>query len=215
MNHHPPLTAETREQISLCEYELLIKLSRSLMIFSVLSCPHSTVFEITLAPDLPKQPIKLFNLLKSYAVGLFNCEDSRYPQTELADGRRGALATRIEELALENILRFEKGVRYSLRFHASLEQMMASVREELADHITKSGKPVGPPAESDRRALVDSYIESTRLRTGERITRTSIWTAAGYKSRSEFERWQRRDPQSSKAADRTFTRILAATRPLT
>ena len=93
--------------------------------------------------------------------------------------------------------------------------MMASVREGLAENIIKIGKPIDPPPLPDRRALVDSFIEDEFQRTGQRITRTSIWKSAGYHSGTEFERWQRRAPQASKAADRNFTRILAGTKPLT
>lgn len=64
------------------------------------------------------------------------------------------------------------------------------------------------PINSDRRAAVDTYIQKELQRTGTRITRTAIWKSAGYKSRTEFERWERGDSRATKAADRNFTRIL-------
>jgi hypothetical protein len=67
------------------------------------------------------------------------------------------------------------------------------------------------PIKSDRRAAVDSYIETVLRRTGKRITRSAIWKSAGYRSRTEFERWQRNDSRTTQAADRIFTRILAGT----
>jgi hypothetical protein len=63
---------------------------------------------------------------------------------------------------------------------------------------------------SDRRAAVDAYIVEVFDKTGRRITRTDIWKTARYKSRTEFERWQRKDPNNpNKSAHERFTRILA------
>jgi hypothetical protein len=63
---------------------------------------------------------------------------------------------------------------------------------------------------TDRRAAVDAYIEEVFKRTGKRITRTDIWKSARYKSRTEFERWERNDlDHPNKTAHERFTRILA------
>jgi len=62
-----------------------------------------------------------------------------------------------------------------------------------------------------RKADVAAYISEVRQKTGKRISRKDIWTKAGYKSRTEFERWERADPhpaRRNKSADETFTRIL-------
>jgi hypothetical protein len=66
--------------------------------------------------------------------------------------------------------------------------------------------PQGPP--TDRRALVDSFINRVAAQTGRRITRMDIWRAAGYTNRCEFERWQRRDPRTCQSAAINFSRIL-------
>jgi hypothetical protein len=61
----------------------------------------------------------------------------------------------------------------------------------------------------DRRAAVDAYIDEVLRLTGKRITRTDIWKFARYKSRTEFERWERNDAKRpNKAAHERFTRIL-------
>jgi hypothetical protein len=60
-----------------------------------------------------------------------------------------------------------------------------------------------------RRAAVNAYIEEVFNRTGNRITKTDIWKLARYKSRTEFERWERDDlKHPNKAANQRFTRIL-------
>ncbi len=63
---------------------------------------------------------------------------------------------------------------------------------------------------ADRRAAVDAYIEDVFNQTKKRITRTDIWKSARYKSRTEFERWERNDLEHpNKTANQRFTRILA------
>ncbi len=62
---------------------------------------------------------------------------------------------------------------------------------------------------SNRRKLVEAYVQEVFTKTGKRITRKEIWTKAGYNSRTEFERWERQDPNHpNKAADKNFSRIL-------
>jgi hypothetical protein len=66
----------------------------------------------------------------------------------------------------------------------------------------------------DRRTLIRAYIEEVRRKTGKRITKKDIWSKAGYRTRTEFERWERRDPRHpNKAADESFTRILDVEKP--
>jgi hypothetical protein len=61
----------------------------------------------------------------------------------------------------------------------------------------------------NRRAMVDAYIEEVRSKKKKRITRKDIWSEAGYQTRTEFERWERRDPKhANRSADEYFTRIL-------
>lgn len=62
---------------------------------------------------------------------------------------------------------------------------------------------------TSRREAVDAYIAKVLQETGKRITRKDIWTKAGYKSRTEFERWERSDPKRRNAsAGERFARIL-------
>jgi len=187
------------------------------MIFAAASLPAPPALCIASMADLPRQPLRLFRLVKKHAVKLFNCEDSRYPQAGQTSSRRNTLAARVEGLIREDILRFEE--ERSLRFHATVDEMMSPVRQGLADHIDNIPKLSEPPTdlklpiEPDRRALVDSYIQAEFLRTGKPVTRAQIWQKAGYTSPTDFERWQRKDPLTSKSADRNFARLFAATVP--
>lgn len=67
---------------------------------------------------------------------------------------------------------------------------------------------------TNRRAMVDAYIEEVLREKRKRITRKEIWTMAGYKSRTEFERWERQDSKHpNKSAEERFTRILRDEKP--
>ena len=66
----------------------------------------------------------------------------------------------------------------------------------------------------DRHAMVKAYIHEVFSKTGKRITRAGIWRAAGYKARTEFERWERSDPKNvNKVANDRFTRLLLIEKP--
>lgn len=92
-----------------------------------------------------------------------------------------------------------------------------------SDTTRKSERPalIGPsgttatPVESvlgtrsQRRAAVDAYIAEVFQATGERLTRTEIWKLARYTTRTEFERWERCDPKTTKTATERFQKILS------
>jgi hypothetical protein len=67
--------------------------------------------------------------------------------------------------------------------------------------------PAGKPA-NERRDQVDQFIAAVLQTTGEKITRTDIWRAAGYRDATDFERFQRNDKRASKTAIASFSRIL-------
>ena len=91
-------------------------------------------------------------------------------------------------------------------------------REQSADTARSSGEELSAPqtgvranrdaVSSERRGLVDSYIEEVLKSTKKRITRTDIWKAAGYRTRTEFERWERNDKRATKTANQNIRRIL-------
>ncbi len=187
VNDHPPLTAETREQISICEYQVRKALSNSLVIFAAVSLPCSPALKIAPGPDPPRQPIRLFRLLKGYAVNLFNCENGRYPQTEEVSSWRDGLARRIEQLVMEDIRGFEKAF-LSLRFHASLDEMMASVREGLTDHINKLRQVREFDAGADRTSG-DNSKNKNKNKTDARFPDRAAWLNERLRERS----WNKHD----------------------
>lgn len=65
-----------------------------------------------------------------------------------------------------------------------------------------------PQCAAERRKAVRAYIDEVFERTGKRLTRADIWNAARYKTRTDFERWQRNDPKATRSANERFTRLL-------
>jgi hypothetical protein len=55
---------------------------------------------------------------------------------------------------------------------------------------------------------ISKFIQAVQEATGERITKTAIWQMAGYKSRTDFEHFQREDPKATVSARKQFNRIL-------
>jgi hypothetical protein len=78
---------------------------------------------------------------------------------------------------------------------------------------THATRPTSPSNDititTNRRAAVDAYIDEVHRKQGRRITRTDSWKEARYKSRTEFERWERNDSKNpNRTAHERFTRIL-------
>jgi len=58
-----------------------------------------------------------------------------------------------------------------------------------------------------RRAAVEALISKVAAE-GRKITRKDIWTVAGYKDATEFERFQRGDARTTRSAALAFNRVL-------
>ncbi|HLN02701.1 MAG TPA: hypothetical protein VK335_25655 [Bryobacteraceae bacterium] len=72
---------------------------------------------------------------------------------------------------------------------------------------------VGNHESKQRRALVNSYIDEVFRETKKHITRKDIWQSARYKTRTEFERWERADRRATKTSNERFTRLLTVEKP--
>lgn len=68
------------------------------------------------------------------------------------------------------------------------------------------GQTISVPATP--REMVNEYIDEVYQKTGKRLLKKNIWQMARYKTRSEFERWEREDPRATRTARERFTRIL-------
>jgi hypothetical protein len=100
------------------------------------------------------------------------------------------------------------------------DAMLHAVKEYRRDYrplfwfeAKKEDDAVSSLSSADRRALVDGYIEEVLRLTGRRVTRTQIWKTAGYSAPTEFQRWQRNDPGTTKAAHEKFVRYLQIEKP--
>jgi hypothetical protein len=62
---------------------------------------------------------------------------------------------------------------------------------------------------SGNKAIVNDFICTCFRETGVKVTRTMIWRAAGYRNRTEFERWQASHPKATPTANQNFRRLLS------
>ena len=91
------------------------------------------------------------------------------------------------------------------------ENRLGEQREGLGqtESLAERSAPQGTdPKAEERHAAVDAYIQEVLQKTNKRITRKDFWMRAGYKSPTDFERWQRNDPRTTKAAEVNFDRVL-------
>ena len=88
------------------------------------------------------------------------------------------------------------------------------VGESVATNQATQLDPDVSDSPSHRRDLVERYIDEVLEKTGHRITRTEIWKRARYKSRTEFERWERNDMKNpNRTAHERFMRLLVQEKP--
>ena len=79
-------------------------------------------------------------------------------------------------------------------------------REATTEFVVESRLPALTAKE--RRAAVTAYIEEVFKKTGERITKSQIWRAAGYRSRASLEQWERGDSRSHGIVDERFRSLI-------
>jgi hypothetical protein len=126
----------------------------------------------------------------------------RIPSARLLKESRFRLTARLEHWKAEA---FRFGIEGEMR--AQTERATdATVRMEAE---TQPASVVNGANDNgiNRRAAVDGYI-SKLAEAGHKITRKSIWTVAGYTQRTEFERFQRGDPRTTRSAESNFNRVL-------
>ncbi len=141
----PCLSPEIREQISVDQYGVDKKFWKFLKIHFITSGSGLSDLSSLNAfpePDPPKRPIKLLEILKQYAIALFQCEDGHYPKGAAdLDSWRRDLANRTEKMIEKKVMRLEKDGHLSLRFHAPMDRMIEAVRDALKAHIDTLPRP--------------------------------------------------------------------------
>jgi hypothetical protein len=73
---------------------------------------------------------------------------------------------------------------------------------------TPDSDPSSIRVNTDTARRVSEFIEAVAAATGTRIKKRIIWVMAGYHSRTDFERFQREDTETTDTARKNFNRIL-------
>jgi hypothetical protein len=74
-------------------------------------------------------------------------------------------------------------------------------------HAAKKRDSGSKPADPDRRAIVDAFLDRVLTESGRGITRTDLWKVAGYKDATQFERFQR-NHNASYGSLQKFNRLM-------
>jgi hypothetical protein len=64
------------------------------------------------------------------------------------------------------------------------------------------------PVPATPKEKVETFITKMQPLSGKKITRKDIWIVAGYSDATEFERFQRDDPRTTRGAKTKFGRVL-------
>jgi hypothetical protein len=139
---NPPITPEIRELVEIAQHKIHQRFWKELVQLSVNPLvPFANMLHPAAEPLPPRQRITLLNILKRYAMELFDCEYACCAPTDGLSAWRSALAIGIEQSVMNNVSEIERGLR-SLKYHASHDQMRLSVRDELRNHINELSKSV-------------------------------------------------------------------------
>lgn len=100
-----------------------------------------------------------------------------------------------------------------LRLIARVEHWRAEMPVQIAkwEAYWRKRRRLEPPplnTAAERKRAVAEYIAEVSAKTQRRVTRKDLWLAVRYRTATEFERWQRGDPRTTKAAKERFDRLL-------
>lgn len=97
----------------------------------------------------------------------------------------------------------------------SVDFAMKSSHEQeytIAGHLQEVSAPgiaVEQTTKLERRAAVRAFMQRVFDKTGRRVIKKDIWTVAGYSEATEFERFQRNDPHTTRSAVENIDRVLS------
>jgi len=210
----PPLAPLVLEEIRQSIYQIDQKYWPLIIAFRI---PNFIPPSIPVPPQRPHQLLELF---KSYAKELYEAEASRYEPFR-ADP---LYVTWLSSLNNRTAVHLEKVFRQlneidpaaMLLSHGIMYQRIdADVRELMFELGRRYSQPrrAQPPVselpaqpEANNRKRIGEFILKMGA-TGLKVKRKDIWQAAGYKDRTEFERFQRGDSRNRSACS-NFNRIL-------
>jgi hypothetical protein len=110
----------------------------------------------------------------------------------------------------------ERKFRKSTQWQRFEDDLLAVAESQIArsgsiESCNPIARPQPPSGEINRNeaSRIKGFMEQVLAVSNEKITKTNIWRVAGYKHRTEFERYQR--GKGSKAAKEVFNRVLSMT----
>ncbi len=147
-------------------------------------------------PPMPRQPLRLFEILVRYANELYEGEFVYYPGSPEIDIWISVLASNIEQMVIDNVETIG-----ALTFHATIDEMREAIREGLRKYVTTLRKPIYflPLPDSEPQSPAPTFQSSNpEVRSvksiGERLDDAAlltghkqVWSAIGISKSSYFE----------------------------
>jgi hypothetical protein len=217
----PPLVPLTIEEITQLAHEIDERYWPLIIEFRVAKFIPPSI------PVPPQRPLQLLRLFSAYALDLFKSEADRFEQfrdDQLYATWLSNLSNRIAVHLQRVFEHLDKADPNALLLYhgASNLQIDASVRramfELIKQYMQGPRTQIEAPTETavsqhesigtnfGNRKRIESFI-SKMAASGLKIKRKDIWRVAGYKDRTEFERFQRGDDHN-KTACLNFNRVL-------
>lgn len=100
------------------------------------------------------------------------------------------------------LLEVQHEFQKSPEWHEYEDELLA-----VAEKIAKRSRRKSAPPAQNKQSEIDAFIRNL-LEHGHKITKKDIWTVAGYKDATEFERFQRGSARTTASAVSNFNRIL-------
>jgi hypothetical protein len=100
----------------------------------------------------------------------------------------------------------EREFRRSDEWH-QFEGELLTVAEKIAKGSVQKNETRSEDGSGTTRAMIEAFM-TKMAESGRKITRKNIWTVAGYKDRTEFQRFQSGSPRTTQSATLSFNRVL-------
>jgi hypothetical protein len=142
----PPLAADVLESIEEDQHEIHKDYWQKLLAIVVPIIAISPLGGLTSMgkPPEPRRPIRLLNMLASYAAELFDCEATKYPQAADAKQWLEDLVGRIELMVMQRVADIEQGALGRLTYHATYDEMRRAIHDVLKSRIPRDIQGTSP-----------------------------------------------------------------------
>jgi hypothetical protein len=164
------LSDEARERIAAACYDIHKDYAKRLDPLVVRLFEHFSVTSLAgYVEPMPKQPIRLGEILGSYAIALFKAEAAEYPPSPDIQLWFTELVKKVEESIIRRVVKKRSVITGELTYHATEAQMRGNIQVALGRHLGKDRFPVATVTAKDTASIPAGEKEQPHLGLGERL----------------------------------------------